>query len=43
MLDDIIEIVVDLSYEEFEEMYAEGEGTSYYTNWYEESITYKNN
>ena len=28
---------------EFDEMYAEGDGTSYYTNWYEESITYKNN
>ena len=27
--------------EEFEEMYAEGEGTSYYTNWYEDSKVYE--
>lgn len=27
--------------EEFEWMYANGNGTSYYTNWYEDSVIYK--
>lgn len=31
------------SNEEYEQMYDDGEGTSYYTNWYEDSKTYKNN